>query len=78
MQRQSTSEEAVQLYEAAVATNGPFTRGRPLNIKGHDGYHIETQDGRRILDFHGHILAHYRGDPRIHARVLDVFKETGV
>lgn len=77
MQRPSTPEEANVLYDAAVATNGPFTRNQPLNIKGHEGPYIVTADDREILDLHGHILAHYMMDLRINVRIEEVLRETG-
>lgn len=77
MQRPNTPEEATALYESAVAANGPFTRGNPLRMKGNEGFHIVTEDGRKILDLHGHILAHYMGDSTINERVAEVLKETG-
>ena len=78
MERPSTPEEATALYEAAVATNGPFTRGQPLQIKGHEGAHIVTQDGRILLDCNGHVLAHNMvNDAPIRRHIQEVLEETG-
>ncbi|MBI2639079.1 hypothetical protein HYW83_05825 [Candidatus Peregrinibacteria bacterium] len=67
--------EADRIYEAARVTDGPYNQGKPFRLKGREPYHLVRDDGFKVLDLHGHILADCMGDPAIRKHVREVMDE---